>query len=114
MKALITQKQEKLLNAVKFGYCEIQNLLETMQPMFYTCGIFGRKADFYALEDKDGRIFWISTGYAPTGSEPQASYKEIHNADIRASQWRSQGILWERRKRKAQDLLYKLCYSCKK
>ena len=62
MKAKITNAEAKDLNCFAFGYCEIQNLLHLEDPIYYTCGIYGRKADFYRIEDpKTQDVIWIST-----------------------------------------------------
>lgn len=68
MKALITDKQARELNAYAFWYCEIQELLTLEDPIYYTAGTYWRKADFYKIEDPETmERYRISTGYGPTG-----------------------------------------------
>ena len=50
-------------NIIKIGYCDAQHLLQYENPTFYTCGVYGWKADFYVINDNT----IISTGYAPIG-----------------------------------------------
>lgn len=80
MKAKITQKDAKRLHSYSFWYCEIQYLLRYETPVFYTCNMYGRRADFYRIENpKDNNDYiWISTGYWPTGDRhvPYKIYKK--------------------------------------
>lgn len=70
MKAKITLKDAKRLHAYNIWYCDAQYLLRYEDPIFYTSNIYGRRADFYKLEDPDTwNIVWISTGYWPTGDK---------------------------------------------
>lgn len=43
------------------GYCDLQYLLYYKNADFYTCGVYGWKADFYKINDST----IISTGYSP-------------------------------------------------
>lgn len=84
MKSKITLQEARRLNAYKFSYCEIQYLLRYEDPVFYTCGIYWRKADFYRLEDPDTwKVIRISTWYAPTG-ERIIDYETAHSRDCKA------------------------------
>lgn len=68
MKALITERQAKELGAFSFWYYEIQELLTYESPIYYTSWIYGRKADFYKIEDPETlERYRISTWYWPTG-----------------------------------------------
>ena len=84
MKAKITQKEARDLKPYRFGYCEIQYLLRYEDPIFYTCGLYGRNADFYKIEHPETwRNIWICTGYRPIGEryiDYDTSQKREHKA----------------------------------
>lgn len=69
MKQQITNYQAKQLrNLYWFWYCEIQELLTYEDPIYYTAGIYWRKADFYKIEDPDTFEYYrISTWYWSEG-----------------------------------------------
>lgn len=50
MKIEITRKQmTQLPHLYRVGYCEAQSLLEGLEPVAYTAGIYGWSCDVYAL-----------------------------------------------------------------
>ena len=84
MKSRITQKEARDLKPYRFWYCEIQYLLRHEDPIFYTCGTYGRNADFYKIEHPETwRTARICTGYRPTGEryiDYDTSQKREHKA----------------------------------
>ena len=66
MKKKVTQKQVKAMykNVVRVGYCELQALLRTKEPKFYTAGVYGWNADIYEVDNNT----CIVTGYRPFGN----------------------------------------------
>ena len=101
MKVKTTQKTIKALKPICFWYCEIQNLLRYENPIFYTCGQLGRKADTYNI---DG--IRIETGYNTTGNINEIPYKTTQVYEKKAQEiWRQEGITYEERKEKHRKLL---------
>lgn len=77
-------RDAKRLNAYKIWYCEAEYLLRFEDPIFYTANAYGRRADFYKLEDPDTwNIARISTGYWPTGSK-YIDYEKLKNYEEKA------------------------------
>lgn len=66
MKVKVTEKQikENYYKIISIGYCDAQYLLKDIDPRYYTCGIYGWKADIYHIENN----LAIVTGYAPFGN----------------------------------------------
>lgn len=65
------------------GYCEAQHLLNGVQPVAYTCGVYGWNFDVY---DVDG--FTICTGYrGMPGKRP--------TCDVREYEKRAESILYD-------------------
>lgn len=46
------------------GYCDLQTLLNVVNPQFYTAGVYGWNADIYIFEN-----IAIVTGYRPFGKQ---------------------------------------------
>ena len=65
MKHKTTQKaiKERYNTIISVGYCNLQRLLKALEPVAYTYGVTGWKADIYAI---DGVA--IVTGYQPFGN----------------------------------------------
>lgn len=66
-------------DAVALGYCEAQTLLRTIDPIAYTCGVYGWNADIYT----NGRKA-IVTGYRPIGREPKLTVDEVRTYEAAA------------------------------
>lgn len=66
MKFKTTQKAIKANynNIIKVGYCKLQHLLNHLNPIAYTCGVYGWKADIYEITPDTV----VVTGYAPFGN----------------------------------------------
>lgn len=67
MKYNTTEKtiKQNYSKIIKVGYCNLQYLLQYEEPIAYTCGSCGWKADIY---DFDGIA--LVTGYCPFGNIP--------------------------------------------
>ena len=65
MKHKTTEKviKERYNTIISIGYCNLQRLLKALEPVAYTSGVTGWKADIYAI---DGVA--IVTGYRPFGN----------------------------------------------
>lgn len=84
MKAKITKRDAERLRAYKIGYCEAQYLLRYEDPIFYTSNQYGRRADFYKLENpRNGNTIRISTWYWPTGDK-YIDYKKVEKYEKKA------------------------------
>ena len=79
MKLKATKREIKNNNnkILKFGYCEIQYLLNNENPFAYSCGRDGWCCDYYNI---DGVI--LSTGYSPIGT--QTDYKIVKKYENKA------------------------------
>lgn len=109
MKVEITNKEAKVLARTKcyaFGYCEIQELLKYEDPIYYTRGVYGRKADFYIIEHPEtmDRIR-ISTGYAPEGE--RVNYEKTRQLEQQARKMSYNSSI--SRKHRNRIALYRLC-----
>lgn len=84
MKTRILQRELRELSPiVYFRYCEIQYLLQFESPIYYTAGIYWRKADIYRIE-----IFWhtvyIYKGYGTKGNIWSIPYKITQEYEMKA------------------------------
>lgn len=88
-------------DAVALGYCEAQSLLRTVEPIAYTCGVYGWNADIYTNGHKA-----IVTGYRPVGREPKLTFEEVRiyeaAARVIASDYNKP---YEQRQKELADLL---------
>lgn len=66
MKMQLTKKQVRhdYPNIICIPYCGLQNLLDRMSPIGYTCGIYGWYSDVYSVSHDTV----IVTGYQPFGN----------------------------------------------
>ena len=84
---------------IKVGYCDLQTLLQCVDPIAYTACAEGRAADIY---DIDGVA--IVTGYAPFGKisvdhNITAQYEALARAIANTAEH------WDDKKAKCRDLL---------
>ena len=65
MKFKTTQKaiKENYRKIINVGYVELQSLLKHLEPIAYTCGVYGWNADIYIIKGVA-----IVTGYRPFGN----------------------------------------------
>lgn len=66
MKFKTTRKEmlQRFKKVIKVPYCKAQNLTRFLDPIAYTCGIYGWSADIYDL----GFGVALCTGYKPFGT----------------------------------------------
>ena len=66
MQVKVTRKEieNNYKNIISVGYCDLQFLLRSENPRYYTCGVYGWKADIYHINNNTV----IVTGYAPFGN----------------------------------------------
>jgi hypothetical protein len=69
MKLKAKQSDFKNYNVIRFGYCQLQHLLQDSEPFAYTSGLYGWNADYYQLGD-----LIICTGYRSIGKAIQKAY----------------------------------------
>ena len=60
----VTKKQFAYDTVYKVGYCQLQNLLNDLDPIAYSAGVYGWSCDYYQIEN-----VYICTGYGPIGKE---------------------------------------------
>jgi len=86
----------------KVGYCDLSHLFYALEPIAYTCGVYGWNADIYDL----GNDIAIVTGYRPFGES--VNYEICRKYDRKAQKIINVSfkIPYER-KRKALDMLIK-------
>lgn len=83
---------------VSAGYCDLQYLLRTREPIAYTCGVYGWNFDVYEI---DGLT--ICTGYRGMVG-PRAN--NIREYEAKAEKiWGDYTRTWEDRKTEADKLL---------
>lgn len=101
MKFKTTRKAVKENGGVimEVGYCDLQSLLRYVDPIAYTCGVYGWNADIYNF----GKIV-IVTGYRPFGN--YSNYDIVREYELKARKivddW---DIDWETRKNEVSKLL---------
>ena len=90
---------------VKFGYCDLQHLLNFESPIAYNSGTYGWNCDFYDLHNG----LCLSTGYRPIGKQLM-SYKRAHEYDVKAQKiLYDYSIDYEDRKAMIHDLFCEFC-----
>ena len=93
---------------VKLGYCEIQEILDFFDPMYYTTGTYGWNFDGYVF---DGYL--LTTGYrGMLGKRPKDSDIEWCKEDSKRwiEMWRKVLISTYELKQHLKDNMYCLCY----
>ena len=75
MKIKTTNKaiRESSYRITALSYCEAPNLLRCMEPVCYTCGIYGWNADVYRINGQT-----IVTGYRPIGTRKPYAITEVY------------------------------------
>jgi hypothetical protein len=79
MKLKAKQSDFKGEKVIRFGYCQLQHLLQDSEAFAYTVGLYGWNADYYQLGD-----FIICTGYRPIGKEIKNGYQIAKRYDDEA------------------------------
>ena len=87
----------------KIGYCDLPTALQSLDPRYYTCGMYGWNSDIYEIEN-----FAICTGYRAFGTfEPD--YKTVRNLEEKATKvYANKRWKYGTKKRKAMNLLLEL------
>lgn len=72
MKFKITRKEmlQRFKKVIKVPYCKAQNLTRFLDPIAYTCGVYGWSADIYDL----GYGVALCTGYKPFGESIDSEF----------------------------------------
>ena len=72
MKFKTTRKEmlQRFNKVIKVPYCKAQNLTRFLDPIAYTCGIYGWSADVYDL----GYGVALCTGYKPFGENIDSKF----------------------------------------
>lgn len=94
---------------VGIGYCDAQYLLKYFEPVAYTCGVYGWRADFYQF----GNVA-ISTGYGPLTYYSNKDARKLGewlkpeilklNERIRNDKIKTTGDYWKNQKKIARIL----------
>ena len=79
------------------GYCNLQNLLRTVDPFAYSTRAEGWACDYYYIHD-----VIISTGYAPIGRK--TDYDLCREYDQKALEVLRELIPWEEQREKLEAL----------
>lgn len=79
------------------GYCNLQNLLRTVDPFAYSTRAEGWACDYYYIHD-----VIISTGYAPIGRK--TDYNLCREYDQKALEVLRELIPWEEQREKLEAL----------
>ena len=72
MKFKTTRKEmlQRFNKVIKVPYCKVQNLTRFLDPIAYTCGVYGWSADIYDL----GYGVALCTGYKPFGESIDSEF----------------------------------------
>lgn len=86
-------------NVFRAGYCDLQNIMRGIEPVYYNCGLYGWNNDMYVDYGTDTII---STGYRNMRGEP-IDHDIIRKFDAAAREILSG--MWERSHDETQELL---------
>jgi len=98
MKIRTSKKSFRHEEVYGVGYCKLQYLLRSEEPIAYSAGIYGWSCDYYKIGD-----IYISTGYSPIGKK--ADYKIVEHFNKLAEKTYDSSISWEEGKRRRSMLL---------
>lgn len=107
-----TQTTKKYINAIEnniiqIPYCNIQHLLEFVEPNYYHAGVYGWNCDIYIFNDCT-----IVTGYRPFGNI-KPKYELCRKYDDLARNIRSDyNLNWEAQLDKINALLNEFINAC--
>ena len=100
MKFKVTNKQvkEQFTNIKSTGYCGLVHLLTGVEPIAYTCGIYGWNYDIYTVHG-----LTICTGYR---NMPGEKLQQVSEYEQKAREiMNNYDISYDERKRKINELL---------
>ena len=89
-------------NVVKAGYCDLQNLLRGVDPVAYTCGVYGWNFDVYILHGVS-----ICTGYRGMVGRRANGIAEFEKRAERIAN--DYSINWEKRQEMLDELRRQFC-----
>ena len=103
MKVKVTEKQIKnnYKNIIELGYCEANSLLMSIEPTFYTSGVYGWNADIYQINYNTV----IVTGYRPFGNIESGNVREYDEKAFGIS--RNYKLTWDEVKEQINEVLEK-------
>jgi len=88
-------------NIICVGYCDLQYLLRFREPDFYTCGVYGWKADIYKIDYNTV----IVTGYAPFGNIRNYDIVKKYEKKAEKIAYSRYSSEWEKQPKKLEKLL---------
>lgn len=104
MKFKVTNKQvkEQFTNIKSAGYCSLTHLLTFVEPIAYTCGIYGWNYDVYQIHG-----LTICTGYR---NMPGEKLQKVSEYEQKAREIMSNyDIPYDERTNKISELLQEFC-----
>lgn len=69
---------------LSIGYCQLQTLLDSQNPIAYSAGTNGWACDYYQIDLSDHNRVIISTGYGPIGQD--VDYKLVKEYEKKAEE----------------------------
>lgn len=101
MKFKTTRKEmlQRFKKVIKVPYCKAQNLTRFLDPIAYTCGIYGWSADIYDL----GHGVALCTGYKPFGESIDSKF--LADLDEKARVISYSSLPYEERRAQVAKLL---------
>lgn len=105
MKTKLTNKQVKQMfpNIKTAGYCDLQFLLNNVEPIAYTCGVYGWNYDVYYINGVA-----IATGYRNMPGEHLEKISEYNEKARAILSWENKQSYDEKRKC-IDELLKEFC-----
>lgn len=105
MKIKVTKKEimENCKNVICVGYCNLQWLLNCLEPKFCTYGVYGWNSDIYKINNNT----CICTGYRPFGNiEVNYNIQKKYDDEARAICC-DYSLTYDQQKKKVSKLLDK-------
>lgn len=105
MKTKLTNKQVKAMfpNIKTAGYCDLSFLLNNVEPIAYTCGVYGWNYDVYYIHGVA-----IATGYRNMPGERLEKIREYNEKARFLLSWENKQPYEEKRK-SIDELLKEFC-----
>lgn len=85
---------------IELGYGQGQEMLSSLQPMYYTSGTYGWNADIYAYNYHTA----ICVGYRPFGTVRPSNDQIKHYNDKAIEIWNDLSKTWEERRHLVETL----------
>ena len=88
-------------NIIKVGYCDLQTVLSSFEPNYYTSGIYGWNADVYQIAADTV----IVTGYRPFGNiKPDRAIIDLCESTAKRNA-RDYNMTWDQRKNANHEII---------